>query len=646
MGNEEKVTGIAEGGGGKELHVGSVCPYRTIQAAADEAQPGDLVMVHAGIYRERVAPPRGGLPGQPIVYRGDPEGGTIIKGSEIWNPDWQSAGPGIYYGVPDESLFDDVSPEYVDSHNPFKAELSSTPHGRDGKREVERQGKGDPNLVYTCGQVFVNGERYFEAPYPEEMEGKPKTWHYESSTDRIYINFGNLNPKEQQTEITTRRRIFAPKEVGLGYITVEGFVMEHCGNQYPTNFWAEPKWAQRGALGTEAGHHWIIRRNTIRLCKSFAIDAGYVGFKQDFRNVKGHLIEYNHIMDNGSAGILSCGSVDQVIRHNVIVNNNTLGFIGHKRYEDGGIKCHFFQNGLIEGNYIANNQLTFGIWLDNQHPDCRITRNVILKNGRAGIFLEMSDYDWDRVLVDNNVIMGNRENQIYMHDASGATFIHNLFANTPGIPREPSGNYSFSRAGRGIFIKQVTQRTASRNISFYSNLFLNHDRSMHDINYPEGRSGPKRGDYNVYDTQVGARVFCINRATSTSLSNSELVDRVHMDLGAASPGKSTISDSSGARLTLKEWTAFWASHKQDFDVHSLLNQGSSASYNPRTHELTLNITFDPGQISSQSPDRVGEDFLGHPVPQNGQALPGPFQDLRQGINRFKIWNGLPVPETF
>ena len=641
MGNEENMTGM-----GKELHVGSNQPYKTIQAAAGEAQPGDLVIVHAGVYRERVAPPRGGLPGRPIVYRGDPDGGAIIKGSEVWNPDWQPFESGIYYGVPDESLFDDLSPEYVDSHNPFKAELSSTPHGREGKREVERQGKGDCNLVYTCGQVFVNGECYLEAPYPEEMVGKPGTWHYESSNNRIYINFGDLNPKEQLTEITTRRRLFAPKKVGLGYITVENFIMEHCGNQYPTNFWAEPKWAQKGALGTEAGHHWIIRRNTIRFCKTFAIDAGYVGFKQDFRNVKGHLIEYNYIMDNGSAGILSCGSVDQVIRHNVIINNNILGFIGHKRYEDGGIKCHFFQNGLIEGNYIANNQLTFGIWLDNQHPDCRITRNVLLNNGRAGIFLEMSDYDWDRVLVDNNVIMGNRENQIYIHDASGATFVHNLFANTPGGPWKPSENYSSTRTGRGVLIKQVAQRTASGNISFYNNLFLNHDRSMHDINYPEGPSGPKRGDYNVYDAQEGTRVFCINGATFTSLSKSGLVDKVHMDLGTASPDKSAMGDDSEVKLTLKEWTAFWASHRQNFDAHSILNQGSSAAYSPQTHQLTLNITFDPSKVGSQSFASIEEDFLGHRVPQNGQALPGPFQNLSQGTNRFKIWNGLPVPETF
>jgi hypothetical protein len=35
-------------------------PLRTIQRAADLAQPGDTITVHAGTYRERVNPPRGG----------------------------------------------------------------------------------------------------------------------------------------------------------------------------------------------------------------------------------------------------------------------------------------------------------------------------------------------------------------------------------------------------------------------------------------------------------------------------------------------------------------------------------------------------------------------------------------------------------
>lgn len=35
-------------------------PFLSIQAAANVAQPGDVITVHAGVYRERINPPRGG----------------------------------------------------------------------------------------------------------------------------------------------------------------------------------------------------------------------------------------------------------------------------------------------------------------------------------------------------------------------------------------------------------------------------------------------------------------------------------------------------------------------------------------------------------------------------------------------------------
>ena len=45
-------------------------PFKTISAAARAAMPGDNVIVHEGVYRERVNPPRGGESDtKRIVYR-------------------------------------------------------------------------------------------------------------------------------------------------------------------------------------------------------------------------------------------------------------------------------------------------------------------------------------------------------------------------------------------------------------------------------------------------------------------------------------------------------------------------------------------------------------------------------------------------
>jgi hypothetical protein len=58
-------------------------PLRSIAAAAALAQPGDVVTVHAGVYRERVNPPRGGeSDARRITFQAAPGESVTITGSE------------------------------------------------------------------------------------------------------------------------------------------------------------------------------------------------------------------------------------------------------------------------------------------------------------------------------------------------------------------------------------------------------------------------------------------------------------------------------------------------------------------------------------------------------------------------------------
>src|SRR4029078_136627 len=56
---------------------------RTINAAAQLAQPGDAVTVGTGIYHEWVSPARGGSEAAPIVYRALPEHAAIVRGTDV-----------------------------------------------------------------------------------------------------------------------------------------------------------------------------------------------------------------------------------------------------------------------------------------------------------------------------------------------------------------------------------------------------------------------------------------------------------------------------------------------------------------------------------------------------------------------------------
>ena len=88
----------------------SATMLRTISAAAERAQPGDVILVHEGVYRERVNPPRGGLSDdQRIVYQAVPGETVAIKGSEVIKG-WEKVEHDTWKVTLDDELFGDFNP--------------------------------------------------------------------------------------------------------------------------------------------------------------------------------------------------------------------------------------------------------------------------------------------------------------------------------------------------------------------------------------------------------------------------------------------------------------------------------------------------------------------------------------------------------
>jgi len=92
---------------GSDRNAGSLAkPFGTISKAAEVAQPGDVVTVHEGTYRERITPPRGGTSdAKRIVYRAATGEKVVIKGSEVikgWekvqNDTWKAIIPNSFFG--------------------------------------------------------------------------------------------------------------------------------------------------------------------------------------------------------------------------------------------------------------------------------------------------------------------------------------------------------------------------------------------------------------------------------------------------------------------------------------------------------------------------------------------------------------------
>ena len=93
---------------GNDINNGALSkPFKTITAAANVAMPGDVIIVHAGVYREQVStPPRGGNSEQERIWYRAARGEKVeIKGSEIikgWqktgNNTWMVKIPNSYFG--------------------------------------------------------------------------------------------------------------------------------------------------------------------------------------------------------------------------------------------------------------------------------------------------------------------------------------------------------------------------------------------------------------------------------------------------------------------------------------------------------------------------------------------------------------------
>ncbi len=134
---------------GDDTNLGTdTAPLRTIQRAAELAKPGDVITVHAGTYRERINPPRGGdSDTQRIVYQAAPGEVVEIKGSEVVR-DWVKVQDNVWKVTLPNSLFGDFNP------------YSDLIHGD----WFERKGRD-----HHTGAVYLHGDWLTEAVTLDEV---------------------------------------------------------------------------------------------------------------------------------------------------------------------------------------------------------------------------------------------------------------------------------------------------------------------------------------------------------------------------------------------------------------------------------------------------------------------------------------------
>lgn len=401
-------------------------PFKTINHAAQIAEPGDTVIVKKGVYRECVRPAKGGTDEENrITYMAEEPGQAVIKGSEQI-VDWEQDGAIWKVVLDSEEVFGD--------YNPY-----TKGHGKD---------TFDYFPVYNCGDVYLNEEAYYQKATVDEVRKNSRTWYSEvdetEGTTTIYANFGAADPNEELAEINVRQQCFAPTEWGLAYITVNGFKVAHAANMY-SDFPGYPEHCQSGAISTNGGLKWIIENNTVVNARSIGIDIGlrcdmwagnrdprkgnqedqkYFTSYKDIDAYGQHIVRNNLIQKCGQCGIAGVFSWKSQIMDNVIEDTNYRNEFCAA--ETAGIKVHYCNDGLIQGNYVRNTigGGSAGIWTDWGNQGIRVTQNVLVNN----VWGYYAEAVVGPILVDNNIFIENE--RFRSLDGAGVTFANNLFYNT------------------------------------------------------------------------------------------------------------------------------------------------------------------------------------------------------------------------
>ncbi len=404
----------AEGVLAREIHVAKAgsdsnsgsknSPYLTVSKAAQVARPGDTVTVHAGTYREWVKPVRGGTgENKRITYRAAPGEKAVVKGSERITS-WIREDPGVWKVELPNSFFGD--------YNPYALKLSG--------------GWLNYGKWHHRGDVYLNGEAYYEKQTAEEVKQAEQSWHCQAGEEvtTIRANFGKANPNTALAEINVRESLFMPEVTGLKYITVQGLHFMHAAAN-----WAPPVIElQTGAVGPRMGKHWIIENCAVVNARCVGIILGQApGMDYDDIDAYGdHIVRNNVIKRCGQAGIAGQkGATRSLITGNFIEDTNYRREFGG--WETAAIKLHNSVDTVITGNLIRGvfhqQQAAYGIWMDFGNQGTRITRNIIYDTEAETIFLEMNH---GPALIDNNILVGKG-----LKSNSEATLIaHNLLVDS------------------------------------------------------------------------------------------------------------------------------------------------------------------------------------------------------------------------
>ena len=608
---------------GNDLNEGTILsPLKSISQAAKKAMPGDVIIVHEGIYREQITPTRGGNSDQErIIYQAAKGEKVEIRGSEIikgWrkiiNNTWEVKVPNIF--------FSNFNP-YIDI---IKGDwFTPTPEDR----------------IYHTGAVYLNGDWLMEAYKKEEVMGRTKEenqlWFSEINADTtiIWAQFYNVDPNIETVEINVRQKIFYPDRPFINYITVNGFIMQHAA----TN-WAPPTAEQMGLIGTHWSRGWIIENNTIQYSKCVGIALGKYGDEFDNKDtesaegyvgtinralefgwnkgtVGGHIVKNNTIAyceQSGIVGSMGCAFST--------ISGNTIHNIYERRLFTGaemaGIKFHGAVDVIIEKNQIYSTNI--GIWLDWMAQGAQINKNLMYDN-LTDIFLEVNH---GPTVVSNNILL-SPDNLVL--NSNGIAVSHNLFIGKVDALFYDSRLTPYLKP-HSTFIESLSDNS-SGDMQFYNNLFFNgsdvsqYSKALLPVIF-EGNvftKGSKRPNSDSIVKKYGE----LSETGKEKLKNSISISAIESNTVDAQDFDSNIDIIKDGKdiFLLFNFNKKWISnHIRKIISSKMLRRA-----------IIPDLLFENPDASSLE---IDDDYLSNKRNKKYPS-PGPFEIINEGRQKIKVW---------
>ena len=322
-----------------------------IRAAAKAVEPGDRVVIHAGIYRESVTIARSGTPERPIRFEVEPADYVIVTGADALSQ-WRKE--------PDTGKDNIFSVEWPHSF------LSAPTHAHpENDRHL---------LIGRCEQVFVQDYLLHQVLLRSQLARG--TFWVDDEGHRLYVwGAGNEDLTRLPVEASARPFIW---QCQGDYVQVRGLRFRRAAN-----------WAQLPA-GVFTG-----RGDVIEDCVFEDTNGEGAAF-----NGKDQTVRRCTFQDNGQLGFGAVGAEDLHLNDCLTRNNNTKNF--GRGWEAGGDKIVLSRRVVIEhSRFMANRGA--GLWFDIGNEDCTVHHCLIADNEGPGIFYEIS-YG---LHAHDNVVAGN-----------------------------------------------------------------------------------------------------------------------------------------------------------------------------------------------------------------------------------------------